>query len=116
MLSYCQIANAGVTITEIRKNSTGNFTLWASYTQDLLSQLILIKYKDKTLNLTYSPALPALYYSSSECKSFIGAVLAQKAYAGVTYIALLGSLGSAKIVGLEMFGTLQLAYFSLALE
>ena len=58
--------------------------------------------------------VPAVHYSQMECST--AEMFEKMAYAIEigSYIILLASLVSIKIAGLELFGLLQLAYFSLA--
>ena len=55
-----------------------------------------------------------MVYTDSECKTIDSTTSLLKAYSALSYLVLLASLFSGKIVGLELFGVLQLAYFSLA--
>ena len=64
--------------------------------------------------LEYDPLVPALFYSRDECQVEHSSKQLLQAYTGISYIILFLSLFSGKIVGLELFGILQIAYFSLA--
>lgn len=57
-----------------------------------------------------------MFYSSIQCKDSDNIGKATTSFGVLSYIALLMSLLTCKIVGLELFGVLQLAYFSLSLQ
>ena len=62
----------------------------------------------------YSSTIPTVYYNEDECNVQDKVNKLFKAYTGTSYVVMLASLFSAKIVGLELFGILQLSYFVLA--
>lgn len=66
------------------------------------------------LNLTYIPTVPALYYSKEECASEEQIKTMMQALQVISYVILITSILSCKIVGLELFGVLQLSYFTLS--
>ena len=61
-----------------------------------------------------NPAVPAVMYSEEECSAHQSAEKLAMAVAVTSYIILFFAVISIKIVGLELFGVLQLAYFNLA--
>ena len=61
-----------------------------------------------------SPAVPAVVYSEEECSAHQSVEKLAMAVAVTSYIILFFAVISIKIVGLELFGVLQLAYFNLA--
>lgn len=68
----------------------------------------------KYVNATYNPTPPALFYSEQECAVGPNVHKLLRSYAFSGYAILGVSLFSAKIIGLELFGVLQLSYFALA--
>lgn len=68
----------------------------------------------RNISFTYEPTVPALYYSEDECRTQANAKKLFTAYTWVSYPILLVSVFSGKIVGLELFGILQLSYFVLS--
>lgn len=58
--------------------------------------------------------IPAVYLNSKSCSGISSTNTFLQAEAGISYIGLLLSTFSCKIIGLEMFGVLQLSYFSLS--
>ena len=100
--------------TEEYDHETGTITIEASYTGDISTRAIAFLYATSSDVLTYDPLVPALYYSEEECR---GAEQAEKLISAMVYAScgvMLISLLSKKIVGLELFGVLQLAFFDLA--
>lgn len=59
-------------------------------------------------------AVPDLLYSEEECQSKNNVKSLTEAIAIISYFIMFFSLISIKIVGLELFGVLQLAYFNLS--
>jgi hypothetical protein len=109
-----QILNDGISITLIEKNTSDFFLVHAEYSKSVTSNKISLKIVGRTYDFDYTSAIPALYYDINECKVSDSVETLLKGYAGSSYILLLVSLFSGKIVGLELFGILQLSYFSLA--
>jgi hypothetical protein len=58
--------------------------------------------------------IPAVYCPDATCKGIAAVQSFAKAEEAISYIGLLLSTVSCKIIGLEMFGVLQLSYFSLS--
>ena len=64
--------------------------------------------------IVYTPLLPAFFFSEEECTIMEEVEEYLSNVQIVSYVVLLLScLGSCKIVGVELFGVLQLAYWSL---
>ena len=68
----------------------------------------------ETLNVEYNPAVPPMYYTEEECLSAENAERFLKAVEVLSYVILFSCLLNCKIVGLELFGVLQLAFIDLA--
>ena len=101
-------------VTENYDHLTGTITIDADYTGDISTRTVTLLSALGASTLPYDPLIPAVYYSEEECR---GADVVQKLLYGFTYTSygvLLISLLTKKIVGLELFGVLQLAYFDLA--
>ena len=62
----------------------------------------------------YDPLVPSLYYTEEECRAQQDVKRLVVGVQVMSYAVLLGSIFSCKIVGLELFGALQLSYFTLA--
>jgi branched-subunit amino acid transport protein len=67
-----------------------------------------------TVTVVPSNNIPAVYLDTKACAGVESTVKLLYAETGIAYFGLLMSVFSSKIVGLEMFGVLQLSYFSLA--
>jgi hypothetical protein len=110
--------------------SNGVISLTYAYNQDLqalnvtfsinpinmLSPTYLRYTPASTLTVTVIPSnnIPAVYLNTKSCTGVESTAKLLQAEAGIAYFGLLMSVFSCKIVGLEMFGVLQLSYFSLA--
>lgn len=116
-------------------------TISSSYSNGIISETFSFNTNIQTLNLTFklnptsllsstylmytsssiftfpvvpSNNIPAVYLSDATCKNIPVTQKFTIAEESVSYIGLLLSTISCKIVGLEMFGVLQLSYFSLS--
>lgn len=65
------------------------------------------------LTIPYYSVVPAVYYSPDECKSAEQISSMMEVMQVFSYFILIISILSCKIVGLELFGVLQLSYFTL---
>lgn len=110
------VLNSGIFIHRVMQDETkANILIYAEYTRNILNESILLKLSPgQTLSIDYKPFIPALYYSFTECQNSQKMESLVLAFEIMSYINLLLSLFSCKIVGLELFGVLQLAYFSLS--
>ena len=100
--------------TEEYDHETGTIIIDASYSGDLSTRTITFFYATNSDVLLFNPLVPALYYSEEECQGAEQAEQLISAMVYTSYGVLLISLLSKKIVGLELFGVLQLAFFDLA--
>ena len=93
----------------------GVISIKAEYTGDITDGIIPIAYSSTWFNVSYSPMIPPTFYSQEECKAVDTIKTILEAVQIMSYIILgLGFICSCKIIGLELFGILQLAYFDLA--
>ena len=101
-----------VVVTTYTADLTGHSI---SFTVDLTAYNVFRTINASTLQIAYTPLLPLLVHSDEECgvedsvQSYLTAIQAAS-YAMLGVSVLL----SCKIVGLEMFGVLQLAFYDLA--
>jgi cysteine-rich repeat protein len=77
------------------------------------SDIVIVFEPGNQVTVEYSPFVPPVHYTESECQSAeqIGSLL--EVMQVFSYFTLIVSVLSCKIVGLELFGVLQLAYFTL---
>lgn len=95
------------------QNSYVNFNL---NPQHLQSPTYLNYTASSTLKVLVVPAnnIPAVYLPDASCKNIAATNNFAIAEASISYLGLLLSVFSCKIIGLEMFGVLQLSYFALS--
>ena len=82
----------------------------------LLSSTYLLYTVSSTFSFAVVPSnnIPAVYLSDATCSNIPATEKFTIAQESISYVGLLLSTISCKIVGLEMFGVLQLSYFSLS--
>ena len=120
-LQQISIENAGVTVTkaEVQQSQSINggpaVVVYADYTRDLLHEQLLVinlgQFNQRNIRLNSS--VPLLLYSEDECEGEEIVQSVVKGVQGASYFVALLALLTGKIVGLELFGVLQLAYFAL---
>ena len=120
------IYHPNITLTEVAF-SEGKFTVLADNTGDITGGYFhlvldpslfdfLANVSQNTFKVDYASLLAPVYYSEEEC-SVLGSIEAyMTAVSIISYGMLLFSLLSCKIVGLEMFGLLQLLYIDLSTQ
>ena len=93
----------------------GIITIDASYKGDITNRAIEVVHPfSETLSVEYDPLVPPMYYTEEECQSGENAERFLKAVEVLSYFILFSCLLNCKIVGLELFGVLQLAFIDLA--
>ena len=120
------IYHHNITITNV-EFSKGRFTILASNTGDITDghfHLVLdpslfdflANTSQNTFKVNYPSLLAPVHYSEEECSVLESVEAYMTAVEVLSYAMLLFSLPSCKIVGLEMFGLLQLLYIDLATQ
>ena len=105
-------------ITQIRKqynHKVGTITIDAEYEGDITEGIIPVSYSSAEFNISYEPMVSPAYYSTEQCETVNSIEIILEVAQIMSYVMLfLGLILSCKIVGLELFGILQLAYFDLS--
>ena len=98
------------------KNLQGSTLTFTINPTNLLSSNYLRYTTTSVTTITVMPSnnIPAVYMDSKTCSAVKSTEQLLQAEAGIGYLGLLLSVFSCKIIGLEMFGVLQLSYFSLS--
>ncbi len=84
-----------------------------SYSESITNPYVTLQGRGSVHYVPYSQFIPLLHYSESQCQNQKQIHDMFSAFVIVGYVALFVSVLTCKIVGLELFGVFQLAYFSL---
>lgn len=84
------------------------------YNKSTFDERIQIKVFGNLLNITPSQIRPYLFYEEDSCSTFEDINILMDVILICSYVVMFLSLFTYKIVGLEMFGLLQMSYFTLA--
>ena len=116
ILDLISIPHSNISSIEKEYNqNNGIITINAEYNGDITGGHLKVVYPSVQLDVVYSPMIPPSYYSAEECQTTETVQKILEVVEIMSYAMLfLGVILSCKIVGLEMFGILQLAYFDLA--
>ena len=84
------------------------------YKESIVGQIIVLELTPTRVeNLKYDYVVPPVYYSEAECQAEQTIQKATLAMTVSSYAIMVGSLLIGKLIGLELFGVAQLAYFAL---
>lgn len=117
-----KVANEGVVIVE-RTFSDGTFTLSAKYKRNLIDEDIVLEYTSAigqplSKSVSMEAFLPLVLYDEEHCQVEASTKRFLFGAQVMAYVILVSSIVfpflSCKIVGLELFGLLQLSYFALS--
>ena len=118
------IDHPNISITAV-SYSVGSFMISASYSGDITFKFFHLVFDPSSFHflnnsnlslyqVLYSPIIPPVFYPPAEClltdstRTYLSTVQI------ISYVILVGSvLTSCKVIGLELFGVMQLTYFDL---